>query len=406
MLAHSTGDDMNLSKENVYYGIILFMGVSINATGAYYVLFLRDIGLSFSQIALLNTVYMVMHVLIEYPSGVMADKYGRKLTYVLGITLHAVYYTGVGLSRTYIPIAIAYAVGGTGMAFISGTLMAWMVDEVTKEKGRDHVKFVFGRVPVFTGIAGAVSGIIASLVVGYGLNMPFLAAGGFGFVTALLAVVLMNENYGSVKIRYNVIFISGIKRFFSNSSLLLLTVLSVLFHFCIGIFMLTWQVVLTDQGVPNRLVGFMFVAMFLAMSAGGVIASHLFTKISKIAVLKIAILGSIVCFVSIGIFNQWWVSLICFIGIEIIIALWGAAFSTWLNEYIPSEIRATLLSAYSTIFAVFYAIYQPVVGKIIDYIGKQSYFIGVVIFLICLIIILLKGGEPSEEYGEAGENPA
>ena len=397
MLAHSTGDIMNLSKENVYYGIILFMGVSINATGAYYVLFLRDIGLSFSQIALLNTVYMIMHILIEYPSGVMADKYGRKLTFVLGITLHAVYYTGVGLSRTYIPIAAAYAIGGTGMAFISGTLMAWMVDEVTKEKGSDHIKFVFGRSPIFTGVAGALSGIIASLVVGYGLNVPFLAAGGVGFVTALLAVVLMNENYGSVHKAYNVIFISGIKQFFSNPYLLMLTALSILFHFCIGIFMLTWQVVLTDQGVPNQLIGFMFVAMFLAMSAGGVIASRLFRRIDKISVLKVAALGSIVCFLGIGVFNYWWVSLLCFIGIEIIMALWGAALSTWLNEHIPSEIRATLLSAYSTIFAVFYVIYQPIIGRIIDLIGKQTYFVGVAIFFICLVIILVKGGESSEE---------
>ena len=78
-------------------------------------------------------------------------------------------------------------------------------------------------------------------------------------------------------------------------------------------------------------------------------------------------------------------------------ALWGAALSTWLIEYIPSEIRATLLSAYSTIFAVFYVIYQPIIGRIIDSVGKQSYFIGVAIFLICLIVILVKGGESSEE---------
>jgi MFS family permease len=399
MLAHSTGDDMNLSKENAYYGIISFMGISINATGAYYVLFLRDIGLSFSQIAVLNTVYMIMHILIEYPSGVMADKYGRKLTFLLGITLHAAYYTGVGLSRTFVPIAAAYAVGGAGMAFISGTLTAWMVDEVTKEKGSDHIKFVFGKSPIFTGIAGAVSGVIASLVVGYGLNVPFLAAGGFGFLAAILAIVLMNENYGSVHKAYNVIFISGIKQFFSNPYLLLLTVLSILFHFCIGIFMLTWQVVLTDQGVPNQLVGFMFVGMFLAMSAGGVIASRLFKRIDKISVLKVAALGSIVCYLGIGVFNYWWVSLICFIGIEIIMALWGAALSTWLNEHIPSETRATLLSAYSTIFAVFYAMYQPVIGKIIDSVGKQSYFIGVAILFICLLIILVRGGESSEESG-------
>ena len=386
-----------LKKENVYYGIISFMSVSINATGAYYVLFLRDIGLSFSQIALLNTVYMLMHILIEYPSGVMADKYGRKLTFVLGITLHAVYYTGVGLSHTYVPIAAAYAVGGTGMAFISGTLMAWMVDEVTKEKGKDHIKFVFGRSPIFTGIAGALSGVIASLVVSFGLNMPFLAAGGFGFITALLALVLMNENYGSVQKAYNVIFISGIKQFFTNSYLLMLTVLSILFHFCIAIFMLTWQVILTDQGVPNRFIGFMFVGMFLAMSAGGVIASRLFKKIDKISVLKVAALGSIACFAGIGIVTYWWASLICFIGIEIIMAVWGAALSTWLNEHIPSETRATLLSAYSTIFAVSYVVYQPIIGKVIDLIGKQSYFIGVGIFFLCLVIILVKGGESNGE---------
>ena len=381
-----------MSKETIYYTVISFMGLSINVTGAYYVLFLRDIGLTFSQIALLNTIYMVMHVLIEYPSGVLADKYGRKVTFLLGILLHSVYYTGVGLSRTFYPIALSYSIGGTGMAFISGTLVAWIVDEIKQEKGEDHIKFVFGRSPIFTGIFGALSGVLASLVVVYGLNMPFLAAGGFGFLTALFAFCAMNENYGSVQKSYNLIFVSGIKKFFSEPELLLLTSLSILFNVSIGIFMLTWQVILTNQGIPSRCVGVLFMAMFLSMSLGGVIASRLFKRLDKASVLKLVAFTAIVCYAGVGFMNTWWASLTCFIGIEIIIAIWGAAFYTWINEYIPSEVRATILSAYSTIFAVSYAVFQPLLGKTIDILGKNSYFVGIIFFLICLFIVYLKGG--------------
>jgi MFS family permease len=381
-----------MSRETVYYSIISFMGLSINMTGAYYVLFLRDIGLTFSQIALLNTVYMVMHVLIEYPSGVLADKYGRKVTFVLGMTLHAVYYTGVGLSRTLYPIALSYSIGGTGMAFISGTLVAWMVDEIKQEKGEDHIKFIFGRSPIFSGIFGALSGVMASLVVVYGLHVPFLVAGGFGFMTVIFALLVMNENYGSVQKSYNIIFVSGIKKFFSEPELLLLTSLSILFNISIGIFMLTWQVILVNQGVPNRLIGVLFMAMFLAMSLGGVIASRLFKKLDKISILRLVGFTAILCYLGTGILNVWWASLTCFIGIEIVIAIWGAAFYTWINEYIPSEVRATLLSAYSTIFAVSYAVTQPLLGKTIDILGKSSYFVGIAFFLICLLIIQVKGG--------------
>ncbi|MBU7000855.1 MAG: MFS transporter [Theionarchaea archaeon] len=381
-----------MSKETVYYTIISFMGLSINMTGAYYVLFLRNIGLTFSQIALLNTVYMVMHVLIEYPSGVLADKYGRKVTFVLGMTLHAVYYTGVGLSRTLYPLALSYSIGGTGMAFISGTLVAWMVDEIKQEKGEDHIKFIFGKSPIFSGIFGALSGALASLVVVYGLHVPFLAAGGFGFLTVVFALVAMNENYGSVQKSYNIIFVSGIKKFFSEPELLLLTSLSILFNISIGIFMLTWQVILVNQGIPTRLVGVLFMVMFLAMSLGGIIASRLFKKLDKVSILRLVGFSAILCYLGMGILNMWWASLTCFVGIEIIIAIWGAAFYTWINEYIPSEVRATLLSAYSTIFAVSYAVTQPLLGKTIDILGKSSYFVGIGFFLICLLLIQVKGG--------------
>ena len=386
-----------MDREHIYYIIISLMGLSINVTGAYYVLFLRDVGLTFSQIALLNTVYMVMHILIEYPSGVLADKYGRKMTFILGITLHSVYYAGVGLSRSFYPIALAYSIGGTGMAFISGTLVAWIVDEIKEEKGEDRIKFMFGRSPIFSGLFGALSGVIASLVVVYGLNVPFLAAGGFGFLTAIFAFFAMNENYGSVQKSYNLIFVSGIKKFFSEPELLLLTSLSILFNVSIGIFLLTWQVVLTNQGVPNRYIGVLFMGMFLAMSLGGVVASRLFKKLDKVTILKVVALGSIVCYAGVGLLNVWWASLACFICIEMIIAVWGASFYTWINEYIPSEIRATLLSAYSTIFAVCYAVFQPILGKTIDFLGKNSYFVGIILFLICFLVVVLKGGNMHEK---------
>jgi MFS family permease len=133
-------------------------------------------------------------------------------------------------------------------------------------------------------------------------------------------------------------------------------------------------------------------AMFLAMSLGGVIASRLFKKLDKISILRLVGFTAILCYLGTGILNVWWASLTCFIGIEIVIAIWGAAFYTWINEYIPSEVRATLLSAYSTIFAVSYAVTQPLLGKTIDILGKSSYFVGIAFFLICLLIIQVKGG--------------
>lgn len=385
-----------ISRENTYYAVTSLMGMSINVTGAYYVLFFRGIGLSFSEIALLNTVYMVMHVLIEYPSGVLADKYGRKLTFLLGMGLHSVYYTGVGLSHAFLPIAIAYSIGGTGMAFISGTLVAWIVDEVKAEKGEERIKFVFGRSSIYAGIFGAFSGVLASLVAVYGLHMPFLAAGGLGFLTVGAAFLLMNENYGNVQKSYNAIFVSGITKFFSESHLLALTVLSILFNISIGIFMLTWQVILTDEGVLNEYIGILFVSMFLAMTVGGIVATRLFRRMDKVSVLKVVLVGAILCYLCVGLLAQWWASLACFVGIEAIIAVWGAAFYTWINQYIPSEVRATLLSAYSTIFAVCYAVSQPFVGKTIDIFGKSSYFVGITLFLTCLLIIVLKGGDMHE----------
>ena len=50
----------------------------------FYVLYFLGIGFSFFQIALIGSIRSVVSVAFEVPTGVIADRYGRKFSVILG----------------------------------------------------------------------------------------------------------------------------------------------------------------------------------------------------------------------------------------------------------------------------------------------------------------------------------
>jgi MFS family permease len=104
--------------------------------GPVYVIFLLGRGLTFAEIAILESVFMLVILLRDYPTGVFADKYGRRVAVYL-----AFFFWGAGLgiyafSSRFFQFVIGEAVAGLGLSFYSGSLNAWMYD-VLIEKNRE-----------------------------------------------------------------------------------------------------------------------------------------------------------------------------------------------------------------------------------------------------------------------------
>ena len=95
-------------------------------------LFLLDAGLSFFEVFVANAAFSAGMVLFEVPTGVVADTLGRRVSFLLSVSvLAATTLLYVGLAEVgagVVPFAIVSVGIGLGYTFYSGAMEAWLVD--------------------------------------------------------------------------------------------------------------------------------------------------------------------------------------------------------------------------------------------------------------------------------------
>jgi Major Facilitator Superfamily len=147
-----------------------------------YALLFADSGLSGGQIASLFVVWSAASILLEVPSGALADVVSRRLLLLAGALLSAI---GFGL-WTFTPSYPAFAAGfilwAAGGALQSGTLEALIHDELAAIGAESEYQRLSAR-------ASTVS--IATMIVGTSSAWPLFAWGGYwavGVISVITAI--------------------------------------------------------------------------------------------------------------------------------------------------------------------------------------------------------------------------
>lgn len=166
---------------------LIFTGLS-----AYYV---RTVGMNPLQLVLVGTAVELTAFLFEVPTGVVADRYSRRLSVLIGGFLVGACYVLTGLAPLFLAIIVAEMIRGVGEAFMSGAFEAWITDEV----GADQAGAVFmrgsqvGQIGFLVGVGGCV--LLASL---YDYNIPILL-GGFGMLALYGLFVFVMPETGFIR---------------------------------------------------------------------------------------------------------------------------------------------------------------------------------------------------------------
>lgn len=120
----------------------------------------------------LEAIYYLGFVLLEVPSGYLADRMGRRVTLILGalaaMAAHAAFVFGQG----FVHFAVAQVLLALSMASVSGSDVALLYDTLAASGDTERFAAVEGRAQswAFSGLAGAalVSGVIVPVASGLG----------------------------------------------------------------------------------------------------------------------------------------------------------------------------------------------------------------------------------------------
>ncbi len=153
--------------------------------------FYESNGLSMKDIMVLQAVYSIAIVVLEIPSGYLADVIGRRKTLIIGAVFGTIGFTTYSFSYGFVGFLVAEVILGLGQSCISGADSAILYDSLL-EKGEEKKYTRFeGRITSVGNIAEALAGIMGGLLAGISLRIPYLAQTAVAFIALPAAITLV-----------------------------------------------------------------------------------------------------------------------------------------------------------------------------------------------------------------------
>ncbi len=141
-----------------------------------YLLLFESKGLSVVDISLLLVIWSISLIVLEIPSGILADRWSRKSMIIIGTSLKVVALLLWLLAEGFALFAASFVFWGVQEAFCSGSTEALLFD-VLKHHSLDHdYEKYAGRGAFYTGIAVTLSMLCGGFVASIGFPVALWAS--------------------------------------------------------------------------------------------------------------------------------------------------------------------------------------------------------------------------------------
>jgi MFS family permease len=382
--------DLAKRVQRTYLTLLLGSTLAASFIWGINTLFLLDAGLSNLEAFAANAFFTAGMVLFEVPTGVVADTWGRRVSYLLGtLTLAAstlLYYFMWQLEAPFVLWAIVSALLGLGFTFFSGAVEAWLVDALHFAEYEGTLEAVFGRGQMVAGVAmlgGSVLGGVVAQVTD--LGVPFLLRVGVLVVMFVVAYALMHDlgfepdPRGSPLKAMRTVASASVEYGLKNPPVRYV-MLAAPFEFGVGIyaFYALQPYLLELWGDPKAysIAGLAAAIIAGAQVLGGWLAPRirlLFRR--RTTTLLLTIVTGTVMLVLLGLTTSFWVALSLLVIWSVIGSAERPIRQAYLNDMIPSKQRATVLSFDSLMGNTGGVVIQPALGRVADVSSYATSFV-------------------------------
>lgn len=316
-------------------------------------------GATIETISLIIGLYSVTVIAAEFPSGVFADLYGRKTSFLLSCVLYLISYSMFFFSRSAVILLIGMVVNGLSRAFSSGSIEALMIDHATEQCC--PLERVTARLAILesAGLAGGalVGGLLAEVGERFSFNLGvnIIITVIILFLTVLFVRETPRIKAEHVATTHRQLFHKQVRESLSFAKLggtvrILLTFF-LLMGFALSAIEVYWQPALEAYQPVYWLFGAVSFGGFAFVIFGSWVAEKLLRKHPKAGVglllLLKAPLGLGLILFS---FVRSEYSLVGFyLGLYLLIGSSNVVESTLLNQIVPSSHRASILSLFSLV---------------------------------------------------------
>ncbi len=358
-------------------------------------LFLLDAGLSNTAAFAANAFFAVGQLLFEVPTGVVADVWGRRVSFLLGCatllvsTLLYLYMWDIQAGMW--GWAIASILLGLGFTFFSGAVEAWLVDALDATGFTGRLESVFGRAQAVGGAATLIGSVAGGFIAQEtNLGVPYILRAVVLAITFAVAFFLMRDvgftpqRGERISNEVRRVLRESIDSGLRNPPVRWLMLTS---PFTAGVAFYAFYAfqpylleLYGDEGAFG-IAGLAAAIFASAQIVGGLAAPWVRGLFGRRSTgLIIASVVGVASLLVVGLTSNFWVAVT-------ILVLWSLVFSatlplrrTFLNGMIPSTQRATVLSFDALLGSGGSAVLQPILGRVADVSGyAASYLVSSVV---------------------------
>lgn len=337
------------------------------------VLFYKDNGLEMRHVFILQAIYSIAIVVLEIPSGYVADVLGRKITLVIGTILGFLGFLSYSFSYGFIGFLIAEVILGLGQSLISGADSALLYDSLLETGKKDKYIKYEGRMVSVGNFAEAIAGILGGLLATLSLRYPYYAQTLVAFIGIPAALMLIEPIRHKKLVKMKFADVLNIVKYALHDNYELKW--NIIFSSVIGASTLTmaWFVQPYFELIllPISLFGVFWTILNLTVGFSAMIAHKIEMKLKQIkTMIGITILIPF-GYIILSRINALWGIGILFI-FYIVRGIATPILKDYINQLCDSDIRATVLSVRNFVIRIFFAIIGPIVGWYTDHFSLQA----------------------------------
>lgn len=374
---------LNLFKnknDNLYYSLSIFMNLDVQRS--LFVLYLLQLGITQGEIGILQSFLFFSSVALEIPSGLLADRYGRKISLILGFL--GLFISGIGflLFSDFIPFALIFCLFGASIAMGSGSDRALLYDNLLAENRAEEYPKILGRARAIGAVSLGFSMLLGGVLQdtwSWNCVYIFFAISklvGAIAVTLIPEIKLPSMSLNAHKIsamsdKTDSVFILLIDFFRSKKGAFLMPLFVgyALFELSTIPLFIYGQPFFSMQGLEIPIIAGIYAAVE-AISAGMFVAAgFICTRFSLgiIAFTTTLIVTFLLFILSLNIGTI--TSVVTFLLIMSLPAIYETSYETYIHDNVESRIRASCLSVANLINSVIIGISYTVFGGLLDVYG-------------------------------------
>jgi MFS family permease len=377
-----------------YFSYRALRGLSHGLITAMWVIYLQQRhGLNLTQVALVDVAFWLAAAFGEVPTGVVADTFSRKASLMVGAALMGVSMLAWTFAPTVFIITLSYIFLAIGATFLSGAEDALFYESVKISGRADEYTRLAGWASAITLGAVALGNLASGLLAMVDLRLPFLSAGlallfTLGIVLTFKEPRTEEKEGGQARQGYGEILRQSMALMWARPTLsypiMYLSLVPIAAVLMETVFLQPQAVLL---GVPLAGIGIIVMAVQFTNIAGSTWAHRLKRHVGEGYVLYTAPAFIILSLILLAAFQI--VPALLFIGvIGFFTALIRPLVLSRIQDEVPNDIRATILSMQALLFTLLVAVVELTVGFIADQAGLPTAYLGLAGGLSLVILFL------------------